>query len=321
MQRGCLKKSGYIGDLEGFHKSFLRSCVGVRKSVHESVLMLELNRQPIVFSALKQVMGFAERVWRRDDGDVVKTALVESFDLAQNGVRKCWVAPLLGCLRAHGMEECVVGDVCGGECAVMDRVIEEWRQALVPYALPDAVRAVPDGDRKGFNLKKYMKWFYAGSTVDDDGHHDVKARRESDTFWHNLSRRKDIAIVARFRMCSHNLNVESQKFSGHVIGRSLRVCQCCLSGEVEDEMHLALACENYVHLRVNHHDYMRLFINDQLNVFHGPYLNLGDDAKMNALVNPCERPAAVFWRQWAGFLHACEAARADRLSNMSNVVV
>ena len=66
---------------------------------------------------------------------------------------------------------------------------------------------------------------------------------------------------------------------------------------------------------------MRFFINDQLNVFHGPYLNMGDDAKMNALVNPCEGPVAVFWRQWAGSLHACEAAQADRLSNMSNVVV
>ena len=78
-------------------------------------------------------------------------------------------------------------------------------------------------------------------------------------------------------------------------------------------MHLALACENYLHLWVNRHNFMRLFINDQLNVFRGPQLNLGDDAKMNALVNPCERPATMFWRQWAGFLHACEAAQSDRL--------
>ena len=33
---------------------------------------------------------------------------------------------------------------------------------------------------------------------------------------------------------------------------------------------------------------MRLFFNDHLNVFLGTYLNLVDDAKMNALVNPCE---------------------------------
>ena len=124
MQRGCLKKSGYIGDLEGFHKSFLRSCVGVRKSVHESVLMLELNRQPIVFSALKQVMGFAERVWRRDDGNVVRTALVESFDFKMVCVSVGQPIYCLGCLCAHGAEECVVGDVCGGECAMVDRVIE-----------------------------------------------------------------------------------------------------------------------------------------------------------------------------------------------------
>ena len=43
MQRGCLKNSEYLGDLEGFHKSFRRSCVATRKSVHVSVLMLEVN--------------------------------------------------------------------------------------------------------------------------------------------------------------------------------------------------------------------------------------------------------------------------------------
>ena len=108
-------------------------------------------------------------------------------------------------------------------------------------------------------------------------------------------------------------------------------------------MHLALECEDYLHLRVNHHHgFMRLFINDQLNVFHGPYLSLGDVAKMNAIVDPCERPATVFWRQWtagvlhacderpatvfwrqwaAGVLHACEAAHSDRLTNMPNAVV
>ena len=86
-------------------------------------------------------------------------------------------------------------------------------------------------------------------------------------------------------------------------------------------MHLALACENNLHLRGNHHDFTWLFINDQLNVFHGPYLNQGDDAKMIAHVNPCEKPKTEFLQQWAGFLHACQAARADRLSNMSNGVV
>ena len=34
-------------------------------------------------------------MWRHDDGDVVKTALVESFELAQNGVRKCWATHLV----------------------------------------------------------------------------------------------------------------------------------------------------------------------------------------------------------------------------------
>ena len=86
-------------------------------------------------------------MWKCDDVDVEETALVEMFDLFQSGTRKRWSAHLLGCL--HGVEECVVGDVCGGECDVMDRVLNGWRRVPVPYA----VRAVSDGDGKGFNLK------------------------------------------------------------------------------------------------------------------------------------------------------------------------
>ena len=39
-----------------------------------------------------------------------------------------------------------------------------------------------DADRKGFDIKQHMKWFHVGSTVDDDGHHGVKAHRASDIF-------------------------------------------------------------------------------------------------------------------------------------------
>ena len=65
-------------------------------------------------------------------------------------------------MHMHGVKECAADDECGGGCAVMDMVKEEWRWDLVP-----------DADHKGFNLKKYATWFHVGSTVDDDGHHDV----------------------------------------------------------------------------------------------------------------------------------------------------
>ena len=69
-------------------------------------------------------------------------------------------------------------------------------------------------------VKIYIKGFYAGSTVDDGGHHAVKLHLESDTFWHNPSTHKDIAVLACFRMCSRIVNVEYQKLLGHVIGSS-----------------------------------------------------------------------------------------------------
>ena len=85
-------------------------------------------------------------------------------------------------------------------------------------------------------------------------------------------------------------------------------------------MHLALSCENYLRRWFNHHEYMRLSMYDYLNVFHRKYVSLGKDAKINAHVNPCGRQQLRFV-SWAGFLHACEATRSDRLSPISNAAV
>ena len=96
-----------LGDLEGFHKSFLRSSVGMHNSVNESVLMLDLNRHPIVFFIAKQVMGFAERVWRRVEGDVVKAAQAETLS---------WHRMVCVCIGQRIFWAAWHGGVCCGSC-------------------------------------------------------------------------------------------------------------------------------------------------------------------------------------------------------------
>ena len=52
--------------------------------------------------------------------------------------------------------------------------------------------------------------------------------------------------VLRIRLISHNLAIETGKFSKNETPRSERLCSC---GEMEDEKHFLLSCHQYSHIR------------------------------------------------------------------------
>ena len=292
---GCFRSSGLVGNFEKVHKGFLRSCLGVKVCTQDMVIMKELRRQPLSLCMLRQVLGFAKRVWERDDSDLVKMAMTESFSLANNGT-KCWATSLLKCLSKHGVVDTDPGLVCGVMCLDMEDMMRQWTASMGDVShLPDDIRSVGDSSRVGFKIKKYLKWF-------SDSECDV-----SETFWSCLHRPRDIALVARFRMGSHSLNVENQRcVSGRPVDRSHRVCQCCEEREVEDELHI-LSCPNY---KTVIEDYPYLFE----RAIPG---DLDTDARMKLCMNAngVDNPPR-FWRCMAGFLYNCDKARKGALSQV-----
>lgn len=289
LQRGCFVKSGILSDMESFHGRFLKSCMGLRGSVSNAVVLLELRRQTVAVNMLKRVMRFAERVWRRNDKDIVKLCMRESFDMAHNGVKKCWAAHLVNCLRVHGVDSRDGDVVCGGACLDSDALQSDWRKFWGVEATRQSVRDIPDSARRGFKMAKYLQWF-----------HDESVDKRA-TFWHTLSRPFDIQAVARFRMSSHNLNVEMQRTSGDPVGRSCRRCLGCNRGEVEDELHV-MTCPLYKSLRCEHG-----------MVFHRvpPSQCVSTDTRMSFMMNSSQQPW-VFWRCMASFLRKMDKARSLR---------
>ena len=53
-------------------------------------------------------------------------------------------------------------------------------------------------------------------------------------------------IITRFRMSSHNLNVESGRYRNEL--RSNRICTLCNLNDIEDEFHFILKCPKYSEL-------------------------------------------------------------------------
>jgi hypothetical protein len=259
------------------------------------VVLHELQRQPVTLSMLKRVLGFAERVWKRGAGDIVKVCMTESFELARKGVTSCWAAQLLNCLSKHGFD-CedrsvadVADDVCGGACVDREVMLNEWRDIKGLSVGDQPVRDIPDDMRDGFKTTKYMRWF-AEQDVDLRGR-----------YWYHLCRPFDINAVARFRMSSHDLNVEMQRCHG--LTRSQRVCACCSMLDVEDEWHVVFDCPLYHPVRLDH-----------IALFQHVPTDCERDTGMKCFMNDPDAGQSSYWRRLASFVRKIEHVRSVHLA-------
>ena len=58
-----------------------------------------------------------------------------------------------------------------------------------------------------------------------------------------------VRAVAKHRLGSNNLRIENGRHSTPKLPEHLRICQCCSSNEVENEVHFLLSCNRYDAIR------------------------------------------------------------------------
>lgn len=294
--------AGLREEAEKFHLAFLRQCLGVRKCTHTAALMHEMGRLPLAFNWIKQVLNFWNKICLRAHSDLAKMALVESMTLARDGVNACWAGQLARCLRRYGFDLLNHGEVAMDVTSIMAMAQKEWWTTKVETspAINDESRSVvrdqDDGQRDGFKFLTYSRWFAC-----NDG--DLSKR-----FWFHLTKRAHIQILAQFRLGSHWLNIECERFVRPFVPRSKRVCKCCGMGSREDEIHLILQCPLYAGLRSQ---FPELFGN--VHIIDGDAAP--DDAVMSTIMNvSCQCvDIAGFWQSLAVFLVKCKALRSDTL--------
>ena len=311
---------GARGDMEKKHIAFLRSILGVRRSTPTGALMAELQREPLAFAWIRQSANFWNRVLARDNGDVVKTAMLDSVDMAKLN-RNCWAHQLRKCLlREAGVD--IFHHVEDALCisAVMKNATAKWMQGNA-ICLPDTlsnqssrvVRGVPDTIEgrhvQGFKWFTYQRWFQAS-------HADKRS-----TFWYSLSHFRDIQVVAQFRLGVHWLNVEWGRFQGKP--RSERVCDCCDregSADREDELHL-LACPMYYFTRMDNGLFSEHPVPSSGRIPLSINVNEITDAEVCGYMNPPvwenQDLYFMFWKDFAQYLHCCKEKRRQYLDFLS----
>ena len=58
-----------------------------------------------------------------------------------------------------------------------------------------------------------------------------------------------VRAIAKLRLGNYNLRIENGRHSTPKLPEHLRICQCCSSNEVENEVHFLLSCNRYDAIR------------------------------------------------------------------------
>ena len=109
-----------------------------------------------------------------------------------------------------------------------------------------------------------------------------------------IGERKYRTALSRFRLSSHNLNIERGRYEG--IPRDERLCNVCNMNAVETEYHFLLVCPRYTDLR-------RKFLKPYF--CHWPSIN-----KFNTLLMGSSKPAMI---KTAKFIYYASQLRQETL--------
>jgi hypothetical protein len=85
----------------------------------------------------------------------------------------------------------------------------------------------------------------------------------------NPTIRRTFSHFQQYRISNHKLRIERGRYEN--IPREERICKLCDSGEVENEFHFVVTCQNYQHLRDNSNNILK-------NMFD---LNITKETKQN----------------------------------------
>ena len=84
-----------------------------------------------------------------------------------------------------------------------------------------------------------------------------------ETYLLSITNFKLRGILTKFRMSSHNLEIERGRYTKPAVPAKDRLCKVCNLGVIEDEEHVLMKCEGYENLRA---EYFNLLLTNTPNV-------------------------------------------------------
>jgi Reverse transcriptase (RNA-dependent DNA polymerase) len=240
---------GHSDEPSRMRLAFFRNLLGVRNSTSSIAMLRELGEYPLLLLVVRQLVKFWNKVMTDMPGDsLISIALLSSQRLASPH-HVTWFSQLHTFLGCIGCSEFV----CDGEGAAtlfdLKRIMGVMRGTY--HAQFRNLPNPQDADSQKLKLATYHHWF-AGSLPKDTEKWVISG------YLRKCTKYRLVTKLSRFRLGSHDLRIECEKWKPESVQVALRsrFCLRCRLPVVDDEYHAVFECSSFA---VQREQYPALF--------------------------------------------------------------
>ena len=207
-------------DLERIQLKFLRNMLGVRSQTATNAVLADTGRFPLLIRQHSSALKYLDRLQKSTCPTLLRKCLTIQIELKEKGA-PCWLKRLSNILESINYDH-------------MNFDLNKSIASLFDQANAKMMTEISDNG-------KYPKLrTYKTFKID---------MRIEPYLLNNLSR-TIYTSIARFRLSSHNLNIELGRHKRPYIPAADRICEKCDLNLVEDEIHCLMICPKWADYRV-----------------------------------------------------------------------
>ena len=202
-----------------------RSLLGVKKSTNLSALYCELGRKPLIVFRKIRILKYWSKIIHTDN-DLLKGIYSMLFNDTNNNITyngNNWAFQVKSLLDNLGFsyvwnKQDILGNI----------PFTEIKQRIIDTVNQDLFMSINTSTK----LQSYCIF---------------KVDTEYESYLNFVCPNKCKYALSKFRLSSHNLAIETDRYYG--IPREQRLCVCCNMRTIENEFHFLLVCPSYSDIR------------------------------------------------------------------------
>ena len=228
-----------ISDHEKLHLAFLKNTIKVKPSTSTLAIYTEFGRFPVALKQQYRMITYWERILNLDNSHLVKQAYNSLYELSELG-QENWCTHVKNALIKNHLEP------AWEEQYLNSKMISTLKENLHKQFMEHSLRQINDSTTNP-KLRTY-KLFKTQYKLEP---HLMSPTNLNHTY-----------ALARFRISSHNLRIETGRYTKPKTPANERLCLYCPSQSVEDESHFLLNCNLYSQERSELLDTIKLFVHN-----------------------------------------------------------
>lgn len=209
-------------DFEKMHLAYMKNTLCVKTSTATPAIYAELGRFPISHRSKVKAIKYWSRILSFDNTHIVKQAYLTLLDTYKSGQNN-WCTIICNILNEANLHSCW-----------QDQIFDEknlltLKERLSKHFMDKCINEIHDSDKYP-KLRTYKTF---------------KSEFKSENYLTWPCSKGHTVALTKFRLSSHNLAIETGRYTRPKTPSSERKCTLCEEDQVEDEKHFLLQCPYY----------------------------------------------------------------------------